>query len=59
MVLKRCVYGVDKNPMAVELAKVALWLHTLTAGAPLSSSTTTYAAATLSLANGFVLRWMS
>ena len=29
MVLKRCVYGVDKNPMAVELAKVALWLHTL------------------------------
>jgi hypothetical protein len=36
MVLKRCVFGVDKNPMAVELAKVALWLHTLTAGAPLS-----------------------
>ncbi len=36
MVLKRCVYGVDKNPMAVELAKVGLWLHTLTAGAPLS-----------------------
>lgn len=35
-VLKRCVYGVDKNPMAVELAKVALWLHTFTAGAPLS-----------------------
>ena len=36
MVLKRCVYGVDKNPMAVELAKVALWLHTFTVGAPLS-----------------------
>ena len=36
MVLKRCVYGVDKNPMAVELAKVALWLHTFTTGAPLS-----------------------
>ncbi len=35
-VLKRCVYGVDKNPMAVELAKVSLWLHTFTAGAPLS-----------------------
>lgn len=34
--LKRCIYGVDKNPMAVELAKVALWLHTFTAGAPLS-----------------------
>ena len=36
MVLKRCVFGVDKNPMAVELAKVALWLHTFTVGAPLS-----------------------
>lgn len=36
MALKRCVYGVDKNPMAVELAKVALWLHTFTVGAPLS-----------------------
>jgi len=36
MVLKRCIYGVDKNVMAVELAKVALWLHTFTVGAPLS-----------------------
>ncbi|MEQ1694798.1 MAG: hypothetical protein ABL901_03060 [Hyphomicrobiaceae bacterium] len=36
MILKRCVYGVDKNFMAVELAKVALWLHTFTVGAPLS-----------------------
>ena len=36
MVLKRCVYGADKNRMAVELAKVSLWLHTFTVGAPLS-----------------------
>ena len=36
MILKRVVYGVDKNPFAVELAKVALWLHTFTVGAPLS-----------------------
>ncbi len=36
MILKRVVHGVDKNPMAVELAKVALWLHTFTVGAPLS-----------------------
>lgn len=35
-VLKRCVYGVDKNPMAVELAKVSLWLDCFTIGAPLS-----------------------
>jgi len=36
MILKKCVFGVDKNPMAVELAKTALWLHTFTVGAPLS-----------------------
>lgn len=36
MILKKMVFGVDKNPMAVELAKVALWLHTFTVGAPLS-----------------------
>ena len=35
MVLKRCIYGVDKNPLAVELAKVALWLHTFTPPLPL------------------------
>jgi hypothetical protein len=36
MLLKRVVYGADKNPMAVELAKVALWLQSFTVGAPLS-----------------------
>ncbi|MCW5639081.1 MAG: Eco57I restriction-modification methylase domain-containing protein [Rubrivivax sp.] len=36
MILKKSIYGVDKNPMAVELAKTALWLHTFTVGAPLS-----------------------
>ena len=36
VILKRVVFGVDKNPMAVELAKVSLWLHTFTTGAPLS-----------------------
>lgn len=35
-VLKRCAYGVDLNLMAVELAKVSLWLHCFTLGAPLS-----------------------
>jgi hypothetical protein len=35
-VLKRCVYGVDLNDMAVELAKVSLWLDAFTLGAPLS-----------------------
>ena len=29
IVAQRCLYGVDKNPMAVDLAKLALWLGTL------------------------------
>ena len=36
MVLKRCIYGTDKNFLTVELAKVSLWLHSFTVGAPLS-----------------------
>lgn len=36
IILKKCVFGVDKNQMAVELAKVSFWLHTFTSGAPLS-----------------------
>lgn len=35
-VLKRCIYGVDLNPLATELAKVSLWLDAFTLGAPLS-----------------------
>ncbi len=35
-VVENCIYGVDMNPMAVELAKVALWLHTASLGQPLS-----------------------
>jgi hypothetical protein len=34
-VLKRCIYGVDLDPMAVELAKMTLWLRCSTPGAPL------------------------
>ncbi|WP_354192821.1 DNA methyltransferase [Bosea sp. OAE506] len=29
LVAQRCIYGVDKNPRAVELAKLSLWLATL------------------------------
>ncbi len=36
IVLKRCIYGVDLNPLSVELAKMSLWLHSFTEGAPLS-----------------------
>jgi type I restriction-modification system DNA methylase subunit len=29
LVAQRCLYGVDRNPVAVDLAKVSLWLATL------------------------------
>ena len=35
-VAARCIYGVDVNPMAAELAKVSLWLEALEPGKPLS-----------------------
>ncbi len=35
-VIGRCIYGVDINPMAVELCKVNLWLEALEPGKPLS-----------------------
>ncbi|MEU2908349.1 Eco57I restriction-modification methylase domain-containing protein [Streptomyces massasporeus] len=35
-VVARCIYGVDLNPMAVDLAKVSLWLEALEPGKPLS-----------------------
>ncbi len=35
-VLKHCIYGVDLDPLAVDLAKVSLWLDALVLGEPLS-----------------------
>ncbi len=34
-VVRGCVHGVDRNPMAVELAKVALWIESVEPGKPL------------------------
>ena len=34
-VARQCLYGVDRNPMAVELTKVALWIETVEPGKPL------------------------
>jgi hypothetical protein len=34
IVAERCLYGVDLNPIAVELAKLSLWLVTLSKGRP-------------------------
>jgi hypothetical protein len=35
-VIAHCIYGVDKNPLAVELCKVALWIETQVPGKPLT-----------------------
>ena len=35
-VVGRCIYGVDINPMTVELAKISLWMEALEPGKPLS-----------------------
>lgn len=34
-VVSNCIYGTDLNPMALELAKIALWIETLVPGQPL------------------------
>ncbi|MDO6423062.1 Eco57I restriction-modification methylase domain-containing protein [Saccharophagus degradans] len=35
-VVRHCIYGVDLNPMAVELCKTGLWLESIEPGKPLS-----------------------
>ncbi|MDD5035043.1 MAG: N-6 DNA methylase, partial [Methylococcaceae bacterium] len=34
-VVSRCIFGVDRNPMAIELARTALWLEGFEEGRPL------------------------
>ncbi|MHC2258305.1 Eco57I restriction-modification methylase domain-containing protein [Sinorhizobium meliloti] len=34
LIAERCLYGVDRNPLAVELAKLSLWLTTMSKGRP-------------------------
>jgi hypothetical protein len=36
-IARRCVYGLDINPIAVELARVSIWIHTFVRGLPMSS----------------------
>ncbi len=35
-IARRCIYGVDLNPTAVELARLSLWIHTFVPGLPLT-----------------------
>ncbi|TIL94647.1 MAG: hypothetical protein E5Y73_11085 [Mesorhizobium sp.] len=36
LIARRCIYGVDLNPLSVELARLAIWIHTFVPGLPLS-----------------------
>ncbi|WP_204018675.1 Eco57I restriction-modification methylase domain-containing protein [Sphaerimonospora thailandensis] len=36
-IARRCIYGLDLNLMAVELARLAIWIHTFVPGLPMSS----------------------
>jgi hypothetical protein len=36
LIARRCIYGVDLNPLSVQLARLAVWIHTFVPGLPLS-----------------------
>ena len=36
LIARRCVYGVDLNPLSVQLARLSVWIHTFVPGLPLS-----------------------
>ena len=36
-IARRCIYGLDINPVSVELARVSVWIHTFVRGLPMSS----------------------
>ncbi|MCJ7587621.1 MAG: hypothetical protein MUQ00_06955, partial [Candidatus Aminicenantes bacterium] len=35
-IARRCIFGVDLNPLAVQLARLSIWIHTFVPGLPLS-----------------------
>ncbi len=53
-VAEQCLYGVDLNPTAVQLARLSLWLTTLAAGKPL-----TFLDHHLSVGNSLLGGWLS
>lgn len=36
-IARRCIYGIDVNELAVELARLSIWIHTFVPGLPMSS----------------------
>ena len=51
-VVERCIYGVDINPMAVELAKLSLWINTMNIELPF-----TFLDHKIKVGNGLVGTW--
>jgi len=35
LIARRCIYGVDLNPLSVELTRLSIWIHTFVPGLPL------------------------
>ena len=36
MIARKCIYGVDLNPITVQLSQLSIWIHTFVPGLPLS-----------------------
>jgi hypothetical protein len=36
LIARRCIYGIDLNPLAVDLARLSIWIHTFVPALPLS-----------------------
>jgi hypothetical protein len=36
LIARRCIYGVDLNPLAVQLSRLSIWIHSFVPGLPLS-----------------------
>lgn len=36
LIARRCIYGVDINPLSVQLARLSVWIHTFVPGLPMS-----------------------
>ncbi len=36
LIARRCIYGVDINPLSVDLARLSIWIYTFVPGLPLS-----------------------
>ena len=36
LIARRCIYGLDLNPLSVQLARLSIWIHTFVPGLPLS-----------------------